>query len=225
MALFSNFYFFYSITILMAAYYLFRFLEIYKGAYWKNITVFIKGIWRYCLGVVFALPLFLPVLNCFLNSARFNYASSQIPVIFEKTYYIQFFSWLIAPYNNNVYCTMLEYSGIVLFCIIALYLNRGNKALKLGIAVCFAVLLIPQACYVMNAGAYITNRWTYGLAFFIGIAVVKSFDFLPGNSKRLFIGMSLGAACYLLVAYYIHKKLGTAYSLSLIHISEPTRRS
>lgn len=212
MAALSNFYFLYSITILMAGYYLLRFLEIYRGELKKNLILFLKGIWRYCLGIIFAAPILLPVLYCLFNSARLNLASTSIPMFYDKTYYAQFFLWLIAPYNNNSYYTILEYSGIVLFCLIALYLNKGNWALKGGIGVCFIILWIPYLCYLMNGRAYISNRWTYGLAFFVSIAVVKSFAFLLSSSKKVYAGMFISVVCYLFAVYCVHKKWGETYS-------------
>ncbi len=212
MSLLSNFYFFYSITILMAGYFLFRFVEIYRRDLLKNSPIFLCGIWRYCLGVIWALPLFLPVLTCLLNSARFNYATSSIPLYFDKMYYLQFFLSLVSPYNNNAHYTMMEYSGVALFCLVALYCNAGNKSLKVGIISCIMVLWVPYACYLMNARAYISNRWTYGLAFLVGIAVVKSFDMLIIFNKKFLIGSIVSVVTYVIGTVLIHIRWGTGYS-------------
>lgn len=86
-------------------------------------------------------------------------------------------------------------------CADALYVkkrSRENCQLKIGFVVLLVLLCIPFGGKMMNGFAYVTNRWSYGMAFLCALMAAQAVADLKEQNTKIFL--ILGAAAGILAA-------------------------
>ncbi|MBR7188791.1 MAG: YfhO family protein, partial [Clostridia bacterium] len=86
--------------------------------------------------------------------------------------------------------------------LIALLFMRGGKArqARVALVLCFAAACVPAAGLVINAGAYVTNRWSYALNMFsaLGCALGLPVAFEKrGTHSKIIAGLAMGVSLLL----------------------------
>ena len=76
--------------------------------------------------------------------------------------------------------------------------SRENCQLKIGFVVLLVLLCIPFGGKMMNGFAYVTNRWSYGMAFLCALMAAQAVADLKEQNTKIFL--ILGAAAGILAA-------------------------
>ncbi len=170
----SNFYFFYIITIALAIYAIYRIYQLYKGSFVKELF---KGAIRcglyYLLGMVNACILLLPMLFCLFDTARAKNAS--IPsLIYSINYYINIPSTTVG-FGTITAQTNLGFFAVALFLFIVFVQIRKKEFFSYKLFTLIAVigLLTPIFGFMMSGFSYVANRWIFIFAFIIGMGIVR----------------------------------------------------
>ena len=79
--------------------------------------------------------------------------------------------------------------------------SRENCQLKIGFVVLLVLLCIPFGGKMMNGFAYVTNRWSYGMAFLCALMAAQAVADLKEQNTKIFL--ILGAAAGILAASII----------------------
>lgn len=167
-----GYYHLYMMTIMISAYVLVRFFNIYKSNYIKNFVIVVqKGLLGYCLGIGLSAIIFFPGIAEFLNAGRFAFSNYQ-----------GFYTWyqyrtrllrLIAPPGSM---NDMAFAAIVLFALAIMFSSKKRYALKILTAIAFTFYLTTTGGLIMNGFQYSSTRWTFGLVLVVSFVVV---DMLP----------------------------------------------
>ncbi len=200
----SNYYFMYMCTIAMAVYVILRYTELYKG---KKIRHFLKTlapmIGTYIIGTGMACFTLLPTGMSLGSAARFNVDSGSENLLYysDTERYYRWFLDLIFPHRGTGYNTYLNYAVLVLpaFALLFFACKKQFRALKIGLVIGTAVMLIPFGGYAMAGFSNVTNRWIFIYSFMAALAVTVTIPKMAKLSRKewhLLLGM---AVLYLLL--------------------------
>ncbi|ALV21859.1 YfhO family protein [Carnobacterium antarcticum] len=182
---FSNFYFFYMLTVLVFIYALVRYFYIYGK---KDITKIVGFIWTavysYIIGVLLSGILFFPVVGGFLQSSR--EASSKFAqglLVYPIEYYIALIRNLFIP-GSYLWSTM-GFSAFVILLLPCLFLHKKRYGfIKIMLLIFGVMLLLPAFGSVMNGFSGPYNRWTFVLPFFLAWGSAQLYNYRFQLSKR-----------------------------------------
>ncbi len=195
----SNFYFLYMLSVFMFLYAVFRFFMIFGKLSLKETAVWLlKFIGYYLLGLCLAAFTLFPSIMLVLSSSRVGVETS-VPILYNQKYYWDLFSTLIAS-GGTSYWTVLSYSYIGLLSCIVLFMQKEYRALKAGIIILLVMVCVPFFGHFMNGFSYVTNRFIWGLSFFVSLAtafMVPKIIQLNIRQKTAVIVLEL---CFLLVS-------------------------
>lgn len=195
----SNFYFFYMMTILMAIYCIFRYVQYH----WKEMKgiLLLKEIGSFALyylvAIMIAAPVFIPTVLAVLGSSRVG-GRDSVPGLYELIYYIKlpisFFNASADHYSHLGY-------GAVAFLAVWVLLFRTKWKAKIGFKIALFLgtlfLLFPFFGHVLNGFGYATNRWIWGYCFVVSLIVVEVFPDimdLPVGGKWAAAGITVLSA-------------------------------
>jgi uncharacterized membrane protein YfhO len=177
-AVISNFYYFYMLTILVFVYAIYRYLELYSIKNVKQLlNLFIRSIASYLIGVLMGAAIFLPVVFQFLNAGR----SSVGPVtenLYSKQFYLNFVKNFISPVYGAEVWTVTAYIPIVILVFAYMFskIYRGDKSVKqdlITIVSLTLLLMVPYVGSLFNGFSYSSNRWIFGYSFFVAFFTAK----------------------------------------------------
>ncbi|MDF2588483.1 MAG: hypothetical protein K0S41_2324, partial [Anaerocolumna sp.] len=177
----SNFYFFYMLTILIFIYAVIRFFFLFKKDEQKSIwgeffrTAFRASLY-YCLGILLAGFLFLPVVIAFLNNGRFNTGYDVNLLHYPLEYYVLMVNQFLAADVSCGYWTQLTYAGITPIAILIIFCRKHYKQLQIAFCLGTIFLMVPAIGYLMNGFAYVSNRWEFGYSFLIAFIFVVAYE-------------------------------------------------
>jgi len=249
-ALVSNFYFFYIISIAIFIYAIWRVKDLYsENIVMEYLQAIKRSILFYLLGIACACVIFIPVVCSFLATSRSG--TRVFPSLFySKGYY----EWL--PLNSVALGTLegqtnLGYVSTFMILFLALLTVKNKKCTPYRIFFILSVvgLTFPMVGFGMTGFSYVANRWGFLLTFVIamgsvrcmelwddiklrhlilpmtfeilGIVLVLKSEFLPLNGKYSIRVVAVGCAVVLL-AKLVRLKAGKILyvSLSLLLIVE-----
>ena len=203
LAFMSNYYFMYMNTVLCGIYLFVRLYGHYREYGIRKILLLIlkmaaAWIWGICLGAV----VILPSVYAFLHNARMDAAGEEVKIFYDAAHYrkmiLGFFQTLPMTNGWTVHGTAIGGLAGVLMLFTSKKRSRENCQLKIGFVVLLVLLCIPFGGKMMNGFAYVTNRWSYGMAFLCALMVAQAVaDFKEQNTKIFLI---LGVAAGILAA-------------------------
>lgn len=182
---FSNFYFFYMLTVLIFIYAVVRYFYIYGK---KEITKMVGFIWTaaysYIIGVLLSGILFFPVVGGFLQSSR--EASSKFAqglLVYPIEYYIALLRNLFIP-GSYLWSTM-GFSAFVVLLLPCLFLHKKRYGFIKTLLLIFGIMLLfPAFGSVMNGFSGPYNRWTFVLPFFLAWGSAQLYNHRFQLSRR-----------------------------------------
>ena len=176
----SNFYFFYMLVVLTVIYVFVR-----LGGLWKEnqlqgtarllVTYLVCGL----LGTLLSSAVLFPVLYLFRNGARMQISSNLQNELFYSNYHYKTFFFSLFTIESALCMTCVSF-----FCLVLLFMKGGNRQLKAGTIILFAIFLLPMGGRMMNGFSYSSNRWSFGLICLLAYIVVVMWDDLLGCSLR-----------------------------------------
>lgn len=203
LAFMSNYYFMYMNTILCGIYLCVRLFGHYREYGIRKILLLIlkmaaAWIWGICLGAV----IILPSVYAFLHNARVDTAVEEAQNFYSIAHYrkmiLGFFQTLPMTNGWSVHGTATGGLTGVLMLFSSRKRSRENSQLKIGFAVLLLLLCIPFGGKMMNGFAYVTNRWSYGMAFLCALMAAQAVADLKEQNTKIFL--ILGAAAGILAA-------------------------
>lgn len=205
----SNYYFMYMNTVLCGVYLLVRFSGHYREYGIKRLLALlgkIAGIWIWgaCLGAV----ILLPSVYAFLHNARGG-ENTGAGVVYSAWYYVKLFeSFLLTlPATNHWSVPGTAGAGLAGVLMVLCSDKKEDRRLKLGFGVLFLMLCCPFVGKMMNGFSYVTNRWSYGMAFMISLMTVRAVCSLyEGAENRKFYMLALAAGALETVLLWRDKK-------------------
>ncbi len=173
LALMSSFYFFYILVMIVVLYAALQYFSYYKKFDMKEFAhIFFKFLLCAMIGVLIAMPIFLPNLMSILQSNRIA-ITRQIPLFYPAEYYRSLPDGIISEFGEYyAYLSLSAVAMVSLFTMLALP-QKENRSLIIAIAVLFSFLLIPKIGSMFNGFNYVTNRWIWALIFAIGYMTAK----------------------------------------------------
>ncbi len=203
LAFMSNYYFMYMNTILCGIYLCVRLFGHYREYGIRKILLLIlkmaaAWIWGICLGAV----IILPSVYAFLHNARVDTAVEEAQNFYSIAHYrkmiLGFFQTLPMTNGWTVHGTATGGLTGVLMLFSSRKRSRENSQLKIGFAVLLLLLCIPFGGKMMNGFAYVTNRWSYGMAFLCALMAAQAVADLKEQNTKIFL--ILGVAAGILAA-------------------------
>lgn len=203
LAFMSNYYFMYMNTILCGIYLCVRLFGHYREYGIRKILLLIlkmaaAWIWGACLGAV----IILPSVYAFLHNARVDTAVEEAQNFYSIAHYrkmiLGFFQTLPMTNGWTVHGTAIGGLAGVLMLFTSKKRSRENCQLKIGFVVLLVLLCIPFGGKMMNGFAYVTNRWSYGMAFLCALMAAQAVADLKEQNTKIFL--ILGAAAGILAA-------------------------
>ncbi len=184
----SNFYFFYTLTIITVLYVIFRYAAVYRANYKNAFSGLLITGWQtgryYLLGTAMAGAVFIPVLYAFSRNGRLNVRPGMVSgsiFFYEPKYYLSFLQGLFAPGVSPGYWTLLSFPVIMAAVFAVLFRRKKYRQLQISILLSCAALCIPAFGYFMNGFSYDSNRW----GFVIGLLAAAAFTFTYEELFRL----------------------------------------
>lgn len=203
LAFMSNYYFMYMNTILCGIYLCVRLFGHYREYGIRKILLLIlkmaaAWIWGICLGAV----VILPSVYAFLHNARMDAAGEEVKIFYDAAHYrkmiLGFFQTLPMTNGWTVHGTAIGGLAGVLMLFTSKKRSRENCQLKIGFVVLLVLLCIPFGGKMMNGFAYVTNRWSYGMAFLCALMAAQAVADLKEQNTKIFL--ILGVAAGILAA-------------------------
>lgn len=174
----TNFYLFYMITIFMVIYAVFRFIYLNRKKYdeingfvWNACKSFGSFVVYYFIGLLLAMPIFLPVINVFLSQGR-NDVSYSVPVFFEPILYLEILVKVFWGFHGNY----MGYSALLLPVIIIVLCRKENRIYQFFILMIGFFIAIPFFSSAFNGFAYVTSRWYFGLGLAAAYLIAHFFE-------------------------------------------------
>ncbi len=173
LALLSNFYFFYMLVIMVVLYALLRYSCYYdKFRLVEFSRIFSRFLVCGMIGVLIAMPVFLPNLVSLLQSDRVSVAR-EIPLLYPTDYYRSLFEGIISDFGQYyVYLSISAVAMVTVFAMLALP-PKENLRLIIAVSVLFSFLLFPKVGSIFNGFNYVTNRWIWALVFALSYVTAK----------------------------------------------------
>lgn len=204
----TYFYFGYMACVVLFPLFLIQYIVIGFGpTYNRSALDFIATLFKcigYILGAVcLAGFILVPVMYIMLNSGRIG-LERPTGLIYDFTYYIR----LIGGFAGWADVGADSYWGfgvIGLICLFLFWLSKNDNnalVLKLQILVLLIFMCFPFFGKMLNGFAYVTNRWTWGFAVFLCIAVARVLQFEQIRKYRI-AALLIFITCYslLLISY------------------------
>lgn len=213
--LFVNFFFAYTNTILAILYIVlrlaFRFRERrLRGTAADGFAL----LGSYLLGMAISAVVFLPITFLYLQNGRTavqqGYAGSLL--MYPLKYYALLFTSAVQPSGSSGYWSVVGLSPIALFCAVLLLFKRGKNRTDAQILVyatsLFLLLLFPFVGKIFNAFGYVTNRWSYALAFPVSASSAIMLPELARLDKKRLTMLGVFCTLYLLAAVFVSTRIG-----------------
>ncbi len=157
----SNFYFFYMLALMTAAYAVVR----TAGPFRKEFFRILFSLLGYAVaGTMAAGAVLVPILVQFRSDPR-SATTYGLPLFYEKEYYAELWKNAVTFLNHPLYDTELCLSAVCIGAVILLFFLRGHRLLKAAVLLLLLMLCLPAAGFLMNGGAYVINRWTFAAEF------------------------------------------------------------
>ncbi len=211
----SNFYFFYMIVLLTVLYVLWRVLTIYgRSVFRQGMATIGKITFWSALGTAMSAVILLPVILTFLGDLRSDTARS-VDLLYPAKEYIQILRNFLTV-NDAAHYRDHGYAAIALICLIALFLQKQHRDIKIAILAMFAMQMVPWVGSVLNGFSYVSNRWIWGFSLMVAFVTVLMWDRLLALSVRDVGKIALGLGLYFTLCLSSPHSRGTPVFASLV---------
>ncbi|MEY8460665.1 YfhO family protein [Eggerthellaceae bacterium 24-137] len=196
----SNFYFFYMLIVLAVFYVLVRVIawrpQPFGRFFLQTLLRFVaSGLVGVCMGAI----VLVPVLVFVAGSDRLG-ADLAHDLFYSVSYYGRLAGSIISVSEPDMWA-VLGFSAPTLLGVFALLARRGHRLIKVGLAACVLVLLLPDAGSALNGFSYVTNRWSWACALAAAYAFVVSWPYLLRPTRKQALFCVVGCALYVVAVY------------------------
>lgn len=196
LALLSNFYFFYMLVIFAVLYAVLRYFKYFQNFRILHCLRWI-GVFFLCgiIGVLLAMPVFLPNLLSLLQSQRIQNLV-EAPLLYSLDYYLALPAATVSEYGKYyVYITVSAVSMICV-CLLFTFPLKENRSSIVACLVLFSFLLFPKIGSAFNGFNYVTNRWIWALSFLLAYITAKILPRAEALQKKQLIKLGVLVALF-----------------------------
>ena len=160
----ESFYFVYMFAIMLVCYCLLKWIltpkaeRTIKDLIGKIISFLLYSVWAAFIAAFSLLPVVFVMRNMGRLALR-----RYVPVLYDFTYYKNFYQGYITSYNMLGRDGMIGVSTVVFLSLIVLFMLNKKDYLRLKIEIILMTLglLIPFVGYIFNGRNYPANRWSF----------------------------------------------------------------
>jgi uncharacterized membrane protein YfhO len=208
-------------SLIMAFYLLVREIYVHRTKVKKIVAELLQMLGLYLWGLALSMAVFLPsILNLF-GSSRSPTNETVRPLLYEAEHYKKLVSLFVSLCPDAQNWTRLGFVGLVLITVIVLFLRGRQKEWRplQVLTVLFAVFLcVPFMGSVFNGFGYVSNRWSFGFAMLMGVAVVYVLPQLVTLSRKEQIITSVLVVLYMGVCLYLNHDREGILSMVLLAV-------
>lgn len=204
----SNFYFFYVLSLQIFIYAAVRFFFLFPEQRIRNLFLQLRNfIGYYCIAVLGACAIFLPVVMATLNTRRAQ-AKPTIDLFYGQSYLTRLLVSFLST-SSSGYSTSLNWGCIPLVLLFLLFLRKKGvfSQLKIFLGLCLLFISMPIFGSMFNGFSYVINRWTFGFSFFIGVLVVFMIGQLETISAKEWGLLMFLSTLYIMITLYTNNPL------------------
>ena len=177
----SNFYFFYMIALLTAAYAVIRLILLYK----KDLKAIFADILRIAVfaltGCAIAGVMIIPVFMMLMGDERLGY-SQPFHWLYPRDYYSRL------PYiilNSSQYELHIGLTAMAVVAVFLLFIRKKEDLLlKVLVIAQGLIILFPIGGRILNGFSYMTNRWSFAIALLVAYILVKKWYEMANLSRE-----------------------------------------
>jgi uncharacterized membrane protein YfhO len=189
---FSNFYFFYMLTVLVFIFAITRYFDLHGIKEWRSLFGYAwRALYSYLIGVLMAGVLLAPVVWGFLHSSREAGEFAAGLKFYPLEYYLSLFTNLLV--TKYFLWTVFGFAACAVLLAPLLFLWRKKFGyIAANLSVFAVILLLPAFGSIMNGFSGPYNRWTFAIPLFVsaGSAVVFNERFNLTRSELKAMGLS-----------------------------------
>jgi uncharacterized membrane protein YfhO len=189
---FSNFYFFYMLTVLVFIFAITRYFNLNGIKEWKSIFGYVwRALYSYTIGVLMAGILLAPVVWGFLHSSRQPGEFAAGLKFYPFGYYLGLVTNLLV--TERFLWTVFGFAACTVLLAPLLFLWRKKIGyITANLSVFAVILLLPAFGSMMNGFSGPYNRWTFAIPLFIsaGSAILFNERFNLTRSELKAMGLS-----------------------------------
>ena len=142
----------------------------------------------YLLGAALAAAVFLPIAMVYLANSRLGVRAGYSGSMFHypKGWYRDLAAALFAPWLSPGNYLFVNLAPLALFGLLAQLGRRDVRArqMRVGLALALVAACVPAAGLALNGGAYVSNRWSYGIALFAALCCAMGLPELFRRESR-----------------------------------------
>lgn len=218
-----NYYTFYINVVLLIVYLLICSVCSYmtskeKGHFTGTLKLLFKLAAFGLTGVLLSMFLTLPTLYAYLSNTRVARKTGYMASLFhyEPGYYLTYFS-NICSFNEVKYLSVTGMNAAaftaILLLLIILYKKRRDPSAAIkrvmypaALVIMLLFLCMPVAGQVFNGFSYATNRWSYALFFFSGLALTELLSLSSDIDRQsCLLSVAVVTVYILIVALFLNK--------------------
>lgn len=200
LAMLSNFYFLYMLSILLIIYTIIKAILTYRNNFKEILALGGKCILYAILAFFLAGFLLIPELYIYISDSRSSFNS--LTLFYDFKTYIK----LPIAFSDRFPIQAL----FAIFLLFTLHNKNSNKQKLLIICFCFCIIaiFIPIVSQVLNAMSYPTDRWAFSFTLLCSYIVVYNFENLCTLKlqKKTLILVLLWASYFILISFIAHDK-------------------
>ena len=205
---FSNFYFFYKLTLLSILY---AGIRLYQRSDKKDKKIFyqilLKGIGSYLIGILMAGVLFLPMVASFLGSSRGSGEPLSIKLLYPLHYYPNLIKHFLTP--GSFLWTVGGFSVFSLFALPVIWKQKETvRFVPIALTILGTGTLFPFFGSFMNGFSGPYNRYTFVIPFFLALGSAWFFDHRinwTDSQKRVSFWLLSFFTIFLLIAVLVQE--------------------
>lgn len=164
LAAISNFYYFYVIVLLTIIYVAVRLLTKYKTDFKSMGQALLRVFGGSVLGTVMGGIILLPVLFDFMNDARMT-SGNTWHLVYPLSYYSALPGVVFGSDKSLKYWLCMGYASPVILAVFLLLMRKKSHSfLKICLAACAVIILVPAFGQFFNGMSYMSNKWSWALA-------------------------------------------------------------
>lgn len=204
MSLLSGYYYTYIDTLAMGVFYLVRFALIKDETIktWKNffVTTF-SFAGAYITGVIIGNVSLVTSFASYLSSSRSGSGSfaALSPLYYNDRWLLRVYEYFISAPLNPGFGLRLGFAPLAFIAVVALFLRKGYKEVKILVGICLICCVFPYAGYALCGFSSISNRWIYATSLMVAYALVCVFSELDKLTKKDLKILLLAAVPYLVI--------------------------
>ena len=193
---FSNFYFFYMLTVLVFIFAITRYFNLHGIKEWRTIFGYVwQALYSYLIGVLMAGVLLAPVVWGFLHSSRQPGEFAAGLRFYPVEYYLGLFNNLLI--TERFLWTVFGFSAFTVLLAPLLFLWRKKfGCIAANLAVYAVILLLPAFGSIMNGFSGPYNRWTFAIPLFLSASAAIVFNERFNLTRSELKAMGLSAVAF-----------------------------